>query len=636
MTFKIFALFALTLFALTAVASASLSITAVSVPSSTNPSTDIVFTFTLNGSDSTAYTSLVWNESTTNVGSWKILPTLASINANETRSLSAVLTVPTGAQGTINAVIKVKNDTTTAQLPVNVPINNVPSLSVTKTKELTKTQTGLFTVTNNGNTILNNINVSSSGSLSLIFSETSFSLAPGSSKNIDVSSLSLNNLTFGSTSSTVTVKDNSQTAAQASTSFSISNSFCKNGSIGGKLILDGVDISSTGDDDTDWMPLDTITVEVQVQNDGNDDVKDINVQLGLYDSSGKNKVGDLDFVNTDEETINLRTIKDGDDDTATFEFKVPADMNTGNYKLSIKAYSDKTGENSECIDYSSELDSNTYQEVSVNEQDDEGMFIAFDNIELNPTEATCGDTVAMRLDVFNVGTDEQDQVRITLTNKELGISLSQEIRNNMQQGDKESISFLFTVPQNLATKTYKLALDSEYDYKNGVYRQDSDDSTEVQLKAIGCGSTSPTQRVASISASLDSEAKAGKEMTVTSKITNIGSNSTTFIIDVSGYEDWAELKDVSDRLVTLNAGQSKEVTLTFTVNSDAAGEQDFKITATSGNNSEERTVSVDVAKSSIFSGMSLGGSNSLIWIIAIINIVLILLIIIVAIRIARR
>src|SRR3989344_1724003 len=115
------------------------------------------------------------------------------------------------------------------------------------------------------------------------------------------------------------------------------------------------------------------------------------------------------------------------------------------------------------------------------------------------------------------------------------LDLSSEIRNNVDSGDKESISFTFTVPQGLTDKTYNLALESEYDYRNGVYRQSSDESTNVQIKIIGCTPSSSSTRVASISASLESEARAGEDLVVSSRITNTDSKSRNFVVDATDY-----------------------------------------------------------------------------------------------------
>ena len=60
----------------------------------------------------------------------------------------------------------------------------------------------------------------------------------------------------------------------------------------------------------------------------------------MYDSTGRNRVSDLDFQSSDEESISIGSLADGDKDTETFTFRVPADIADGTYKLVVKAYSD--------------------------------------------------------------------------------------------------------------------------------------------------------------------------------------------------------------------------------------------------------------------------------------------------------
>ena len=139
-----------------------------------------------------------------------------------------------------------------------------------------------------------------------------------------------------------------------------------------------------------------------------------------------------------------------------------------------------------------------------------------------------------------------------------------------------------------------------------------------------------------IAASLDSEAKAGSEMIVKSIVTNLGSEEADFIMGASGYESWADLNSISERLFKLKAGESKEVKLNFNVNEEAKGKQSFTLEVLSGSKEEKREVEVNIEEKETPSTGIGFGENSLIWIIGAINVILIILIIIVAARISRR
>lgn len=433
------------------------------------------------------------------------------------------------------------------------------------------------------------------------------------------------------------------------TGFTVNNSvqvsfvkgFCSSGAIGTNLSIRSVDIENDGEgDENSWNLLDQISVEVRVENNGEDRIRDVIVELGLFDSTGKNVIDDVDFISTDDEKVNIGSLSDGDDEKVLFEFKVPADMETKDYRLAAKVYSDDIGQSKECDDSaSSGLSDDYYETVSVETSDDQ--IIAFDDITFSPSEATCGDAVTVNFDVYNVGDDDEDQIRVNLVNKELGIDLSQEIRSGLDAGEGKELSFTFTVPQNAANKNYNLKFDADYDYNDNsdFYRESMENPEEFAYKVFGCSvnggsSSSNTTRIASISATLESDAQAGKELVIRSTIRNTGSSSATFIAGASGYESWADIQSINPRTFTIGAGESKDVTFTFDVSSETEGDQTFTIEVQSGDKVESRDVSVNITSGSAFA-LSLG-DNWLIWVIGIVNVLLIIVIIIVAVRVSRR
>ena len=134
-------------------------------------------------------------------------------------------------------------------------------------------------------------------------------------------------------------------------------------------------------------------------------------------------------------------------------------------------------------------------------------------------------------------------------------------------------------------------------------------------------------------AELTSTAEAGKPLVISATITNNEATQQTFVIEAKDFSDWAELESISSRLFTLNAGDSKDIELTFNVNKGVSGEQTFSIETTAETRVAQKEVSVEIsAGSSLFSGF---GGNSLIWIIGAINVILIVLIIVLAVKLSR-
>ena len=573
------------------------------------------------------------------------------VNTDETKTV--VATVNFGAHqsgniaGDVTADPSGVGDSKTANF--SVPINNEAEVSLTSTGTLSKTTSGTVTVKNEGNVELN-VDLSETSTVEVVFSDSTISnLAPGENEAVTISLPIDTELKFGS--SLVTIKGNDAlNSAMDTTTFTVKEGFCKAGPAGGNLVIKDVSIENTGEgDDEKWKLLDTVEVEVEVENTGNEDVDEVFVELGFFDSGGSNQVDELDFENADEEEYDLGNLNDDDEETVTFRFKVPADFTDGNYKLTVKTYSDDVGEDKECVDTAGDLETDDlFTTIDVEREDDEGKFIAFDNWNFGPTEATCGETVALTTDVYNIGDQDQDQVKILLKNSEMKIDQFVEIRNDLDEGDKETVTFEFLVPQGLTDKIYTLELSAQYDYKSGSYRESSDTATGATLKILGCSPTTggdsllSGKKIAAINAVLDSDAKAGEELIVVATITSLRDTKASFVVDATDYQSWASLTKVSERIFELDSGESKDITFTFEVSEDAEEEESFTIETISGDSSETREISVNIEGAattpSESKGLSLDalGDNAYLWIIGIVNIILVILIIVVAVRISRR
>ncbi|MBI2049945.1 MAG: putative S-layer protein [Candidatus Staskawiczbacteria bacterium] len=636
MKFKIFTLFILSAFFLLSLASAALELKGINIPSSISPGQDLTISFSLTNTGTVDQTGLVWRGTPlTGPVQWKTLPSLTSIKANEKADLNAVISVPANTPPEVyQLTLRLTSSQNEAgSFPVRFNVNSSPTLSIAKVRELTRVQNGTVNVTNTGNVEFSSVTLSSTGNIPVTLSSNNFALAPGATKVVDVLASDFSGLRFGSNSITLSAKSGN---TQTSTTFTIAQSFCKSSVISNNLSITDFDITNDGEGDDDtWMLLDKLKIEVEVENNMDEDIDDVFVELGLFDSQDRNMVNELDFENEDEEKFDLGDIGDGDEEVATFEFKVPADFDSGNYKLAVKAFSKKAGEALSCIDRSSSLSNDIYEAIEVEREDDEGKFIAFDNEVVSPSEAVCGDQVTLTADVYNVGEDEEDQVKVALVNKELGLDSSVEIRSDLDQGDKERVSFTFNIPNNAPAKTYTLELTAEYDYRNGLYREASDESFKIPLKVLSCPTPGITPGVqnAGISAELLSDAKAGSKMEIKATIKNLGNATSSFIVGVKGYESWADLDEISERILTLSPGQSKDVAITFDINEDASKEESFTIEVESAGKTESREVSVQIEKKGV---PSLFQDRAFIWVLVAFNILLIILIIVVAVRLAKR
>ena len=364
------------------------------------------------------------------------------------------------------------------------------------------------------------------------------------------------------------------------------------------------------------------------------------MELGLFDSTGSDIADKLEFLSggEDSEKSEEFDIDEDDEHKVKFVFRVPADFDDGNYKLAVKAYSDDFGEDVECADtHNTDLSGDFYESISIDREDDEEKSIIVDDIEMDD-QFTCGQSVYGEFTVFNIGERDEEKVKITMKNSELGLDKVFEILSDLDSGDEETESFTFEIPEGIENKNYVIRFETYFDYDDGDYDEMSKDPFDKTIQLIGCDEPEPEESVL-ITAELDSdEVIAGEEFIVTSTITNLGSETSTFAINVTGFEDWAEMVSLSDEVAILDSGDNKEVTITLKVKEDAEGSQTFVIETNSNGNLEVQQVEVNVTESKgAFSGLSSILKNSgMLWLIGIINVVLIFLIILVAVRLSRR
>jgi len=573
--------------------------------------------------------------------SWQGNPGLFNLTENEYFSVELTLDVPEYQDPNLyTGEIDVSNGATNP-ISLEITVSEDKELSVNDFTAPTESNDGSLTLKNTGNVDLEEIEFTTTGNVLVSFSLDIFDLAKGIiSDAITLTITNFEDLKFGlnPTTITATAKDGTQTTQD----FTVEKTFCSNGPQGSDLEIKDISIDNKGEGKNDeWQLLDEIEVEVEIKNVGTDNLKDVFVELALFNQNGNDVTSDLVFDNSGEEEFDIGKVNDGDKELVTFRFKVPADMDIEKgYMLAIKTYSDDLKEDNLCDDRSTDLSDNFFESIELTEDPDNNIAVDVDSVIINPIDVICGEKVFLDLNVFNIGGNgEEEQVKVRLRNTELDLDMSYEIRSNMDDGDKESADFSFTIPNGIEAKTYSLEFSTFYDYKSGSYRDSSKDVWLVPLNVISCsGSSSDSDSSSSIFAALESDAVPGEEMTVEVTLINTGSESAIFIIDVLGYESWGDLGSFA-RSVQVSAGESESVSLTFELDADAEGTESFIVQTTSDGSIETQEVEFSIEESgrSGFTGFSIfesGKGN--VWILVLINAVLILLIIFVAIRLSRR
>jgi len=516
---------------------------------------------------------------------------------SNTSSYTLYVTVPQyQVAATYSGIINISNGSSLATTPlsISVVVPSSPALTVNGGTIALGSNSTTITVTNTGNTVLSNIALNSTGDFSVNFSSSTISsLAAGvTSSAITVTrTTSLSSLNFGS--STVTITANSSGTIGTGT-VTQSVPYCEDVSDNGNLEATIDDINNNGfsgnkfGDEDNWFPLDELEVDILVENNGNEKIKNILVEWGVYDSSTG------DWYTDDKESS--FTLKDGDDKTLTLTFKLDkriSRLDSNNLIFYVKA----TGDDEE-FDSNETCKSDSQDITAVIESD----FVVIDNVLFSET-VSCGEDLHITADVWNIGADDQNDVSVEIYNKELGINEFIKV-GDVDSFKSISLDTLLEIPSNATEKTHSLYF-SVYDEDNDIYVNDFEDDKSVFILplAIKGGCTSSTSS-ALISAKLESESKAGKEMVVKTTITNTKSNSVTYLVDVSGYSEWATLTSIEPSTLIINSGESKEVMITLKPNKDAAGTKNFDIvlSTTSGSEKIVQSVSTTIESAGLLSG----------------------------------
>lgn len=389
-----------------------------------------------------------------------------------------------------------------------------------------------------------------------------------------------------------------------------------------------------GDDEDYWYAFDVIEAEIEVVNDGNYDMEDIEVSWALYTADG-NKITDdeeSDF-NLDSDDDKILTLTFAlDDDVDEFE---DVDELTLYVKAQGKIDDNDAGSNdgeTTCVEDS--------QDVDLTSDDD---FVVLDDIEVNgmllkdlilDQSFACGTELQIVADVWNVGDSDQDDVTVLILNNELGISETVVI-GDIDAFDNEKLEKTITIPADAEAKAYTFDL-IIFDEDTDIFETDEENTKAIFRMIVDVEGNCKVIDSALITATLTSEAQSGEQLTVKTTITNTEDKAVTYTLNINGHETWATLEDVIETL-TLVAGESREITLTFDVNKGISGNKVFNIEAVADSESlTTQPVSVSIApQKGLFGGIKLPENNLYLWGIGALNALLILAIVIVAIRLSK-
>ncbi len=402
------------------------------------------------------------------------------------------------------------------------------------------------------------------------------------------------------------------------------SSFCEYDNKGDVNVeIRDVHVTSGFGKDNEWYPFDNVAFDARVRNYGSEDLRNVVVEWGLWDTRNN----DWAIRVNDENDFSL---KNGDTKTLSLSFSLNnnldenlKDLQDGTYVLYVRATGEIRGgtyEGNNTCDWSSE-------DNTLNIESD---FVILNSFNV-PETVQCDTNVPITAKAWNIGDSDQNSVYVKVYNSELGINDKITV-GDINSFDYETMNYNLNIPKDADEKVYHLTF-SVYDEYDDVYENSDNDPSVFDVPINVSGNCAVAQ--AGVSAVLQSGGKSGQPMVVKATITNTGDKTTTYLLNLAGYSTWADSATLDQSTITLAAGQSQDVLATLNVNKDASGDNIFNVEVLSENQlvaSQPVQVSIESSKFK----WPINSGNWHIWAIGALNVLLVIIIIVIAVRIARK
>ncbi|MBR9677215.1 hypothetical protein GOV04_03670 [Candidatus Woesearchaeota archaeon] len=280
------------------------------------------------------------------------------------------------------------------------------------------------------------------------------------------------------------------------------------------------------------------------------------------------------------------------------EFNLPEDVETDEYQLRIYI-SDRDGD---------EI-TQTY-DIAVDEIDN---LLAINDVTFNPSRTvTAGHALLTLVRVENMGEDDEEGVKITVNIPELAISGSDYIDEIESDDEITSEEIYFRIPTCATEGTYDVEVTVEYDkYEETteVFAIDVVENDQCPASTTAPTTSEDAQKSLVTVGPASQEANIGVGAVYPVTITNAGSTSEQYSIEVTGADEWATVSINPYSATVLQSGQTEQLYVFVTPNKEAAmGTHMFAITVNAGEKSEQFVLSANVAKaqSSTFDNLKTG------------------------------
>lgn len=224
--------------------------------------------------------------------------------------------------------------------------------------------------------------------------------------------------------------------------------------------------------DRNAEPGDKIEFTIEIENtyEIDMDIEDVVVTITIED------IDDGDEL---EEETDGENIKDGKDETFKLDFEVPMKVDEGNYDVIIEV----VGEDEDGKEH--KISKNFVLVV-----DKEKHNVIIDNAVLKSEILSCKSTTSLDIDILNLGSDSEEEVRIVVQNSELNLDFEEYDDGDieLETGIDDDAEYSLSVPINADG-----VAPGDYPIDIRVYRDETklEDSMSVTLTVEECKSGTP-------------------------------------------------------------------------------------------------------------------------------------------------
>ncbi|NQU98247.1 putative S-layer protein [Candidatus Woesearchaeota archaeon] len=365
-----------------------------------------------------------------------------------------------------------------------------------------------------------------------------------------------------------------------------------------KINGDQFDNSSVGEHTNNLQVERGEDLDIKVRVRALADVTDVQIDADIkgYRYSHKEET----LVSDSSRSFDMST---GDVDTIELELEVPVKMDKKYTLLRIRV-ADEDGYSYEAV----------YQLHVVGVDEEEAVIVK--DYSFSPSSTiNAGRAFTATVRVENIGDDDLDDVKVTVSVPELNVKDS-EYLDELEVDEKETLEeFLLRIPDCAEPGSYDVEIEVEFD----EYESTTETAQITVLPGDSCVAAREGRTVVTVPEEQD--VAAGSEVAYPIMIANQGTTAKTFTVTVSGVEAWGSSRLSPSSVVVVPAGTTKTVYLYVEADADASGQKVFMATVASDDDSEAIPLTANLVADDATGGLKRGLEVALVVLVIILIIV---------------